>query len=128
MAKFKAERTRQIKAMLGIGSMPAARTAIYIALYTSDPTINNTGTEVTGGSYSRKAITVDSDSDADGVVKNTAAITFNSMPAVTVTHFAVFDAATGGNPIMYDTFPIPAQMSAGENFTIDIGNLILSEL
>ena len=128
MAKFKSERTRQIKAMLGIGSMPAARTAIYLALYTSDPTINNTGTEVTGGSYSRKAITVDNDSDADGVVKNTTAITFNSMPAVTVTHFAVFDALTGGNPIMYDTFPIPAQMSAGENFTIDIGNLILSEL
>jgi hypothetical protein len=128
MAKFKAERTRQIKAMLGIGSMPSARTAIYLALYTSDPTINNTGTEVSGGSYARKAITVDTDSDGDGSVKNTAAITFNSMPAVTVTHFAVFDALTGGNPIMYDTFPIPAQMSAGENFTIDIGNLILSEL
>lgn len=128
MAKFKAERTRQIKAMLGIGSMPAARTAIYLALYTSDPTINNTGTEVSGGGYSRKAITVDSDSDADGVVKNTAAITFNSMPVSTITHFAIFDAATGGNPIMYDTFPVPAQMSAGENLTIDVGNLILSEL
>ena len=128
MAKFKAERTRQIKAMLGIGSMPSARTAIYLALYTSDPTINNIGTEVSGGSYARKAITVDTDSDGDGSVKNTAAITFTNMPAVTVTHFAVFDALTGGNPIMYDTFPIPAQMSAGETFTIDVGNLILSEL
>ena len=128
MAKFKSERTRQIKAMLGIGSMPSARTAIYLALYTSDPTINNIGTEVSGGSYARKAITVDTDSDGDGSVKNTAAITFTNMPAVTVTHFAVFDALTGGNPIMYDTFPIPAQMSAGETFTIDVGNLILSEL
>lgn len=128
MPKFKAERSRQIKAMLGIGSMPAARTQLYIALFTSDPTINNTGTEVTGGSYSRKTFSVDNDSDADGVVRNTANINWTNMPAVTVTHFAVFDAATSGNPIMYDSLPIPAQFTAGDPFQIDANSLILSEL
>lgn len=128
MPKFKAERSRQIKAMLGIGSMPAARSALYVALYTSDPTINNTGTEVVGGSYARKALAVDNDSDADGVVRNTSTINWTNMPAVTVTHFAIFDAASGGNPIMYDSLPIPAQFTAGDPFQIDANSLILSEL
>ena len=128
MPKFKTERTRQIKAMLGIGSMPSARTALYVALYTSDPTINNTGAEVTGGSYARKSLTVDSDSDADGVVRNTTALSWTNMPAVTVTHFAVLDALTAGNPIMYDSLPIPAQFSAGDSYQIDANALILSEL
>lgn len=128
MPKFKAERSRQIKAMLGIGSMPSARTQLYLALFTSDPTINNTGIEVVGGSYSRKTFSVDNDSDADGVVKNTANINWTNMPAVTVTHFAVFDASTGGNPIMYDALPIPAQFQSGDAYQIDANSLILSEL
>ena len=128
MAKFKSERTRQIKAMLGIGSMPSARTSLYVALYTSDPTISDTGTEVTGGSYARQAVTVDSDSDADGSVKNTNALTFTNMPACTVTHFVIKDAVTAGTGIMYDAYPIPAQFNGGETYTVPIGSLILSEL
>ena len=114
--------------MLGIGSMPSARTSLYVALYTSDPTINDTGTEVTGGSYARQAVTVDSDSDADGSVKNTNALTFTNMPACTVTHFAIKDAVSAGNGIMYDTYPVPAQFNGGETYTVPIDSLILSEL
>ena len=108
--------------------MPSARSTLYIALFTTDPTINNTGTEVTGGSYARKSFSVDNDSDGDGVVRNTANINWTNMPACTVTHFAIFDASTAGNPIMYDSLPIPAQFQAGDAYQIDANSLILSEL
>lgn len=112
--------------MLGIGAMPAARTGVFIALYTSDPTINNTGTEVSGGSYARKAITLGA--EADGTVANSNALSWAGMPTCTVTHFAIFDALTGGNPIMYDSLPVPAQFVSGDPYSIAAGNLILSEL
>ena len=41
---------------------------IYLALYTSNPTSADVGTEVTGGSYARQAITFGS--SASGVASN----------------------------------------------------------
>ena len=44
---------------------------IYVALYTSDPTDADTGTEVTGGSYARTSVTFAAPSN--GVSLNSAA-------------------------------------------------------
>ena len=41
---------------------------VYVGLYTSDPTDANTGTEVSGGSYTRTAVTMGS--PTDGVSTN----------------------------------------------------------
>ena len=40
-----------------------APAAVYVALYTSDPTDANTGTEVSGGSYARQSVTFAAPSD-----------------------------------------------------------------
>lgn len=69
----------------------------YAALYTSDPTAADTGTEVSGGAYARQAATFIA--PTNGVTSNSANITFPTATANwgTVTHVGVRDASTAGN-------------------------------
>ena len=78
---------------------------LYVALYTVIPTdANASGTEVTGGSYARVAVTnnlTNFPAAAAGAKANGTAITF---PAPTanwgiVVGFAIYDAATVGNEL-----------------------------
>ena len=59
-------------------TMPTA----YVALYTVAPTDSSSGTEVTGGSYARQAVSFASSSG--GATSNTANIDFTGMPSCTV--------------------------------------------
>ena len=74
-------------------------TTTYLALYTTDPTDADTGTEVSGGSYARQAITFGSASG--GSESSTNSQTFNGMPAETtgVPYIGVWSAATSGTYI-----------------------------
>jgi hypothetical protein len=47
---------------------------VYVGLYTTDPTDADTGTEVSGGSYARTAVTFGAPSN--GVTLNSAAVEF----------------------------------------------------
>ena len=47
---------------------------VYVALFTSDPTDAGSGTEVSGGSYARTAVTFGAPSN--GVTTNSAAVEF----------------------------------------------------
>lgn len=80
---------------------------LYVALYTVIPTdANASGTEVTGGSYARVAVTnnlTNFPAAAAGAKANGTAITF---PAPTanwgiVVGFAIYDAATVGNELTW---------------------------
>lgn len=75
-------------------------TVVYLALFTAVTDAEAaTGTEVSGGSYARTAITFGSPSN--GVVTNSAAVTFPAATGNwgTVTHAAIFDASTAGNAL-----------------------------
>jgi hypothetical protein len=73
---------------------------VYVALYTavSDAEAAS-GTEVSGGSYARTAVTMGAPSN--GVSTNSAAVTFPTASASwgTVTHFNIMDASTSGNAL-----------------------------
>lgn len=80
---------------------------LYVALYTVIPTdANASGTEVTGGSYARVAVTnnlTNFPAASAGAKANGTAITF---PAPTanwgiVVGFAIYDAATAGNELAW---------------------------
>lgn len=86
----------------------AKPSALYVALFTSDPTDAGTGTEVSGGGYTRIACNPGdanwtAASATDGITTNAVAITFPQPSAAwgTVTHFGIFDAATGGNLLLH---------------------------
>lgn len=94
----------------------------YIALYTSDPTDGNTGTEVTGASYQRQPITL-SRSGSD--LSNTNAISFAETTESwgTITHCAILDAQSGGNQLINDALVSPKSVGVGETMTFPISSI-----
>lgn len=94
---------------------------LYLALYTTATDAAGGGTEVTGGSYARQGITLAA--FAGGASSNTVALSFSNMPAVTVTHGALLDAATGGNMWMHGDLPAPKPVTLGATITVPIGDL-----
>lgn len=97
--------------------------AVYVGLYTSDPGEGNTGTEVSGGSYARTAVTFGAPSN--GVSTNSASITFPTATGTwgTVTHIGILDASTSGNLLYYTPLDASKSISSGDVFTISSGNL-----
>lgn len=79
-----------------------APATLYVALYTAAPTDAGGGTEVSGGSYARAAVTNNTTNwpaASGGAKSNGAAITFPTPTANwgTIVAFGVFDAASAGN-------------------------------
>jgi hypothetical protein len=97
--------------------------AVYVGLYTSDPGEGNTGTEVSGGSYARTAVTFGSPSN--GVSTNSASVTFPTATGTwgTVTHVGILDATTSGNLLYYTALDASKSIASGDVFTISTGNL-----
>lgn len=98
-------------------------TTTYLALYTSDPTDADTGTEISGGSYARQAITFGAPSN--GVTTNSAAIEFPTATGSwgTITHVGIRDASTGGNLLYHTPLDASKAINSGDIFRISTGNL-----
>jgi hypothetical protein len=98
-------------------------TTVYVGLYTSNPTDADTGTEVTGGSYARTAVTFGAPSN--GVSTNSAAVEFPQATASwgTVTHIGIEDALTGGNLLYHTPLDVSKVIADGDIFKIAIGSL-----
>ena len=96
---------------------------VYVSLYTSDPTDADTGTEVSGGSYARTAVTMGAPSD--GVSTNSADVTFPTATASwgTVTHIGIHDASTSGNLLFHTPLDTSKTIDSGDIFKITTGNL-----
>ena len=97
-------------------------TAWYVGLFTSDPTDADTGTEVSGGSYARTAVTF---SVTGNAATNTAGVEFPAATANwgTVSHLAVYDASTGGNMIFHSALTTAKTITDGDVFRIPTGDL-----
>ena len=97
--------------------------AVYVGLYTTDPGEGNTGTEVSGGSYARTAVTFGAPSN--GVSTNSGSVTFPTATGTwgTVTHIGILDASTSGNLLYYTPLDASKSISSGDVFTISAGNL-----
>lgn len=108
-------------------TMPAT---VYVALFTATPTDAGGGTEVTGGSYARVAVasslanwagtqaagsTVAS-SGTTGTTSNNNAITYPAPTANwgTVVAFALMDALTGGNMLIYGALNANKTVNSGD--------------
>lgn len=104
------------------GATPyTAPATLYVGLFTSNPGEAGGGTEVSGGSYARQtaAFTV-----AANLASNTAAVEFPTASASwgTITHAAIFDAATGGNMLAYGALTASKTIATGDVFRIPAGD------
>jgi hypothetical protein len=102
-----------------------APTTVYVALYTTDPTDADTGTEVStsGTGYARTAVTFAAPSN--GVSLNSADVTFPTATAAfgTVTHIGLRDASTAGNLLYHTPLDASKTIASGDIFKISTGNL-----
>ena len=98
-------------------------TAWYLALFTSNPADDASGTEVSasGTAYARQSATFTVSGDT---ASNSAAIEFPTATASfgTVTHVGVFDASTGGNLIAYAALTTSKTISTGDVFRVPSGD------
>lgn len=99
---------------------------LYVALYSTDPTDADTGTELSGSGYARQ--TVSFVAPSGGTTSNDADIVFPAATAdwVTVTHVGIRDASTGGNLIMHKALDSAVDVLNTNNFRIPAGQFILT--
>ena len=96
---------------------------VYVSLWTSDPTDAGSGTEVSGGSYARTAVTFGA--PANGVTTNNADVTFPTATASwgTVGWIGINDASTSGNLLYHTALDTAKAIDSGDIFKIASGNL-----
>jgi hypothetical protein len=97
--------------------------AVYLALYTSDPTDADSGTECSGTSYARQSITFGAPSN--GVSTNSAVIEFPQAGGSwgTITHVGIRDASTSGNLLYHTALDASKTIATGDVFRVAIGSL-----
>jgi len=108
--------------------------ALYVALYTTTPSDSGGGTEVSMTGYARvQRNPSDSNwaatSGTDGTTKNSAVLDFGTWTAggpVTVTGFAILDASSSGNMIVWGDLTASKTIQNGDAMQIPANNLTVS--
>ena len=124
------------------GQTAPTTTTLYVALLTAAPSDSGGGTEVTGGSYARVAVTSSlanwagtqsagstvASSGTGGQTSNNAAITFPTPSATwgTVTHFGIYDAASGGNLLFWGALTISKTINQSDTVTFPAASLSIT--
>ena len=118
-------------------AFPGALTSVYVTLHSSDPgTAGTTGdvTQTITGSSSRTGISnanltsqVTAASGGGYEIKNTSVVQLttsaqNQSP-ITVTHFGVWDGATGGNFLASGQLTTSVDVEVGDTVQFNIGAL-----
>tara|TARA_R110002073_G_scaffold3595_2_gene23753 strand:- start:192 stop:578 length:387 start_codon:yes stop_codon:yes gene_type:complete len=123
MSLTNAFETHTLNYLLTTGSVTRP-TNWYIGLFTSDPTDTGAaGTEVSGFSYARTAVTF---SVAADVASNTAGVEFPAASGGnwgTIGWIGIMDAASGGNMIIHSALTTAKAINAGDVFRIPTGDL-----
>lgn len=101
-----------------------APSTLYLALFTSNPADDASGTEVSasGTAYARQTVTF---TVSGNTATTSAAVEFPTATASfgTVTHVAVYDASTAGNLIAYAALTSSKAIDTGDVFRIPAGDL-----
>lgn len=101
----------------------------YLALFVSDPTDDNvTANEISAPWYGRKAISGWSAPVGNGTkTHNSNQLTYNAVTgaAVSVTHWAIYDALTNGNEIVSGAWPSTKVLNVDDVFVVEAGDLEL---
>lgn len=99
---------------------------VYLALYSSNPTDADTGTEVSGGGYARQAMTFGA--PTDGVATNSVQVTFPEATAAwgTVSHVGIRTALTGGSLLFHAPMATPKTIAQGDQQIFKVGTVSAS--
>lgn len=114
------ERNKMLDALTGRGNYTASA-AVYAQLHTGDP--GAAGTSNVATETDRVQATFGS-AAASGAISNTAAITWEDVAATeTITHISLWSASSGGTFLGSDDLASSKALTAGDTFTVSIGDL-----
>jgi hypothetical protein len=116
---------------------------LHVSLHTADPTETGAVGEVSGNGYTRGAVasslvnwagtqgagTTVASSGTGGVTSNNGVIGFPTPSGAgwgVVTHFAVWDAATGGNCLLYGSLGTSKTVNSGDAVSFAAGSLTVT--
>jgi hypothetical protein len=97
---------------------------VYVSLHTGDPGLTGAN-EVIGGSYAREAVSFGAASG--GAMENDALVRFDSVPAGTITHLGLWDAASAGNFLWGGALTASKTQNDGDPFEFASGAIDVSE-
>jgi hypothetical protein len=104
-----------------------APSTLYLALFTSNPADDASGTEVStsGTAYARQSVTF---TVSGNTATTNAAVEYSTATASfgTVTHVAVYDASTAGNMIAYAALTSSKTIDTGDVFRVPSGDLSIT--
>lgn len=117
--------------VLGNAAYTAPAT-VYIALYTVAPTDAGGGTEATGGSYARVAVTNNATNwpaASAGAKSNGTEIAFPTATANwgTITAFGILDAAAAGNLLYWADLTVNKAVNSGDTAKFPVGDIDVTE-
>lgn len=127
-----------LDAVLGNPSFPpslgsnGSGATLYLALFTTAPAADGSGTEASGTSYARSAVSqspTNWPTATTGSKSNGTAVNFGTAGGSwgTVTHFAAFDALTGGNMLYFGPLTQPMAVTTGDVVTFPAGAIVVNE-
>jgi hypothetical protein len=107
------------------GAGTFAKPGRHVALFTGAPGEAGGGTEVSGTNYARIAASFTVSGSAPTQATTASALEYATAGSAwgTVTHAAVFDAATGGNMLAFAVLAEAKPISSGDVFRIPASNL-----
>jgi hypothetical protein len=100
-------------------------TAWYVALYTVAPGESGGGTEVSGGSYARTAVTFTVSGTAPTTASNSSAVEFPTATASwgTVVAAGIYDADTSGNLLAFANLTTSKTVDSGDVLRFNTGEI-----
>lgn len=125
--------TKLLNVLLGATAWSTKPTTLYIGLLTSSteiaaPSDTSAGTELSGGGYARveKAVGTthwEQSASLGNPVTNKTTIVFPTPTAVwgSATHWGIYDAASGGNLILWGALPSPLTIGIGQSVSWAVG-------
>lgn len=118
----------QIRDSVVLGQSWLPLSDFKVGLYMNAVGDDDSGTEVSGGSYSRQTIVFQS--EGDGAASNANEIGFLSMPATTVSHVAFFATRDGATPstvlLAWGALALTRTIVVGDGITFPPGALVLT--
>lgn len=108
----------------GVGTPTRPTTPLKVALVTANGSDSAAGTEVTGGSYARKTLTVAA--AVSGATSNSADLSWTGMPACTVVGVEIWDSAGSPVRLWYGALAVNRTVASGDELKIVAGSLAYS--
>lgn len=104
-------------------------TTVYLGLFTSATDDAAGGTEVSGNGYGRQPIAFAAAQSPGGIIQNSGLVAFPAASPSgwgTITHFAIYDASTNGNRLVYGSLSVSKLINAGDRIEFAIGDISIT--